>query len=98
MSVCPACLARARGPGRLGLGLRPARVIVGGAGRPARGGPLRLRGTGRRQRASAAAAQRRGEAFAALLGDIAVPDMTGRWPMVEQWSRQVPLLAGGQSR
>ncbi|HEY6787304.1 MAG TPA: nucleoside-diphosphate kinase [Trebonia sp.] len=44
------------------------------------------------------APQRRGEAFAALLGDIAVPDMTWRWPAVAQWSRQVPLLAGGQSR
>jgi nucleoside diphosphate kinase len=41
---------------------------------------------------------RRGEAFAALLSDIAVPDMTLRWPAVVQWSRQVPLLAGGQSR
>jgi hypothetical protein len=40
---------------------------------------------------------RRGEAFAALLGDIAVPDMTLRWPAVAQWSHQVPLLAGGQS-
>ena len=38
------------------------------------------------------APQRRGEAFAALLGDIAVPDMTWRWPAVAQWSRQVPLL------
>jgi hypothetical protein len=44
------------------------------------------------------APQRRGEAFAALLGDIAVPDMTWRWPAVAQWSHQVPLLAGGQSR
>jgi nucleoside diphosphate kinase len=42
--------------------------------------------------------QRRGEAFAALLGDIAVPDVARRWPAVAQWSRQVPLLAGGQSR
>ena len=44
------------------------------------------------------APQRRGEAFAALLGDIAVPDVTRRWPAVAQWSRQVPLLAGGQPR
>jgi nucleoside diphosphate kinase len=44
------------------------------------------------------APQRRGEAFAALLADIAVPDVTRRWPAVAQWSRQVPLLAGGQSR
>jgi len=35
--------------------------------------------------------QWRGEAFAALLGDIAVP-------AVAQWSRQVPPLVGGQSR
>ena len=41
---------------------------------------------------------RRSEAFAALLGDIAVPDVTRRWSAVAQWSRQVPLLAGGQSR
>jgi nucleoside diphosphate kinase len=53
------------------------------AGRPGDG--VRVRG-----------AQRRGEAFAALLGDIAVPDVTSRWPAVAQWSRQVPLLAGGQ--
>jgi hypothetical protein len=39
---------------------------------------------------------RRGGAFAALLGDIAVPDVTRRWP-VAQWSLQVPLSAGGQS-
>jgi hypothetical protein len=38
------------------------------------------------------------EAFAALLGDIAIPDVTRRWPTVAQWSRQIPLLAGGQSR
>lgn len=44
------------------------------------------------------AAQRRGEAFAELLGDIAVLDATSRWPAVAQWSRQVPLLAGGQPR
>jgi nucleoside diphosphate kinase len=44
------------------------------------------------------APQRRGEAFAALLGDIAVPDVTRRWPAVAQWSRQVPLLTGGQPR
>jgi nucleoside diphosphate kinase len=44
------------------------------------------------------APQRRGEAFAALLGDIAGTDVTRRWPAVAQWSRQVPLLAGGQSR
>ena len=44
------------------------------------------------------APQRRGEAFAALLGDIAVPDVTWRWSAVTQWSRQVPLLAGGQPR
>jgi hypothetical protein len=40
----------------------------------------------------------RGETFAALLGDIAVPGTTGRWPAVSQWSRQVPLLADGESR
>lgn len=45
------------------------------------------------------APRRRGEAFAALLGDdIAVPDVTRRWPAVAQWSRQVPLLADGQPR
>lgn len=44
------------------------------------------------------APRRRGEAFAALLGDIAVPEVTRRWPAVAQWSRQVPLLIGGQSR
>jgi nucleoside diphosphate kinase len=44
------------------------------------------------------APQERGEAFAALLGDIAVGDVTRRWPAVAQWSRLVPLLAGGQSR
>jgi hypothetical protein len=44
------------------------------------------------------APQRRGEAFAALLSDIAVPDVTWRWPTVAEWSRQVPLLVGGQSR
>jgi hypothetical protein len=42
--------------------------------------------------------RRSGGAFAALLGDIAVADVTGRSPAVAQWSRQVPLLAGGQSR
>jgi hypothetical protein len=42
--------------------------------------------------------QWRGEAFAALLGDIAVPGVTRRWPAVAQWSRQVPPLVGGQSR
>jgi nucleoside diphosphate kinase len=41
---------------------------------------------------------RRGEAFAALLSDIAVPDATRRWPAVAKWSRLVPLLAGGHSR
>ena len=44
------------------------------------------------------APQRRGEAFAALPGDIAVPEVTRRWSAVAQWSRLVPLLAGGQSR
>ncbi len=29
---------------------------------------------------------------------IAVPDLTWQRPAVAQWSRQVPLLAGGQSR
>jgi hypothetical protein len=42
--------------------------------------------------------QRRGAAFAALLVDIAVPDVAWRWPAVAQWSRQVPLLVGGHSR
>jgi hypothetical protein len=37
---------------------------------------------------------RRGEAFAALMGDIVVPDVTRRWPALAQWSRQIPLLAG----
>jgi nucleoside diphosphate kinase len=44
------------------------------------------------------APRRRGEAFAALLSDIAGPDAAWRWPAVAQWSRHVPLLAGGQSR
>jgi hypothetical protein len=44
------------------------------------------------------APQRRGEAFAALLSDIAGPDLTWRWPTVAEWSRQVPLLVRGQSR
>lgn len=43
-------------------------------------------------------AQPRHEAFAELLGDIAVPDTTGRWPAVSQWSQRVPLLAAGESR
>jgi nucleoside diphosphate kinase len=44
------------------------------------------------------APQRRSEAFAALLGDIAIPDVASRWPAVAQWSRQVPLLVGGPAR
>jgi hypothetical protein len=44
------------------------------------------------------APQRRGEAFAVLLSDIDGPDVTWRWPTVAEWSRQVPLLVGGQSR
>jgi hypothetical protein len=90
-----AALARARGPGGVGLGLRLVSVVVGGAGWVVRGGPLGLRGPGGRWRA---VPQRRGEAFAALLGNIAVPDVAWRWPTVAPWSRQVPLLVGGQSR
>jgi hypothetical protein len=48
--------------------------------------------------AAVKAPQWRGKAFAALPGDIAVPDVTRRWPAVAQWSRQVPLLTGGQPR
>ena len=51
-------------------------------------------GAGARVRAP----QPRREAFAALLSDIAVPDVTWRWPTVAEWSLQVPLLVGGQSR
>jgi hypothetical protein len=34
----------------------------------------------------------RAEAIAALLCDIAVPDMSMRWAAVDRWSREVPLL------
>jgi nucleoside diphosphate kinase len=44
------------------------------------------------------APRRRAEAFAELLSDIAIRDATWRWPAVAQWSRQVPLLAGGEFR
>jgi hypothetical protein len=62
-----------------------AAVRSASAGRP--GGGVQVR-----------APQRRAEAFAALLSDIAIQDMTWRWPAVAQWSRQVPLLAGGEFR
>jgi hypothetical protein len=79
--------ARACGPSAPAEVLDGPLAVVRSAyeGRPGEGSRLRAR-------------RLRGEAFAALLGDIAVPDTTGRRPAVSQWSRRVPLLADGESR
>lgn len=91
-------LAGAGCVGGVRAGVQPERTAVGRAG-PARRGHGSLPGPGTGRTAQETVPDRvpaqRGAAFAELVRDISAADTGRRWEVVEQWSRQVPLLTDG---